>query len=144
MGDLILEMVDQEHDIEALIETVLQGFDEVPVPAHVPSYEAVPLAIALRNDRGAIEGGVTGHSVWDWLYVKYLWVADAHRGGGYGKQLLDAAENTARERACIGVWLNTMSFQAPAFYERQGYEKFGEIKDFPRGHRRAFYRKTLA
>ncbi|MGI9485034.1 MAG: GNAT family N-acetyltransferase, partial [Geminicoccaceae bacterium] len=56
---------------------------------------------------------------------------------------LDAAENAARERACLGVWLMTQSFQVPEFYERQGYERFGEIEDFPKGHRRIFYRKNL-
>lgn len=143
MGDLILETVERDGDIGELNERIFEGFDEVPVPLDVPPYESVPLAIALRNGQGGIEGGVTGHSVWDWLYVKYLWVAEACRGGGYGKRLLDAAEREAEQRACCGVWLHTLSFQAPKFYERQGYERFGELEDMPKGHRRLFYRKML-
>ncbi len=144
MDDLILDVVEQDGDINALTARILKGFDEVSVPSDVPPYESVPLAIALRNRQGDIQGGVTGHSVWDWLYIRYLWVAKAYRGCGQGKRLLDAAEDMAYDRACSGIWLHTLSFQAPAFYERQGYERFGELEDMPKGHRRLFYRKTLS
>ena len=144
MGDLILDVIEKNHEIDALTERVFAGFREVPLPPDVPPYESSPIAIALRNRQGGIEGGITGHSVWDWLYVNYLWVAEAHRGGGYGKRLLDAAENVAYDRGCSGIWLHTLSFQAPAFYERQGYERFGELEDMPKGHRRLFYRKNLS
>lgn len=142
MEDLTTEVVD--GDIEGLADAVLTGFDAIPVPSGVAPYETRPLAIALRSESGEIEGGLIGHSVWDWLYVNYLWVAKARRHGGCGKRLLDAAEREAERRGCLGVWLHTLSFQAPAFYERQGYERFGELDDFPKGHQRLFYRKRLA
>ncbi|MEM8948580.1 MAG: GNAT family N-acetyltransferase [Pseudomonadota bacterium] len=142
MDDLKLETVDDD-DMDGLIEAIHQGFDAVPLPDDIEPFRSTPFAFALRNDRGEIEGAVTGRSVWGWLYVKYLWVSGAYRGQGFGKHLLDTAENTARDRGCSGVWLSTFSFQAGAFYERQGYEKFGELPDMPKGHRRLFYRKTL-
>ena len=141
MAALRLEVL--EDGIDAFAAAVQKGFDDVPLPESVAAYEAMPLAIALKNERGGIEGGLTGHSVWGWLYVKYLWVTEARRCSGFGGRLLDRAEDIAWERGCTGVWLHTLSFQAPAFYERQGYQKFGEIPDFPKGHKRLFYRKTL-
>ena len=33
--------------------------------------------------------------------------------------------------------------QARAFYERSGYELFGELDHYPQGHRRFFMRKRL-
>ncbi len=144
MANLVLDVIDRDHDIDRLTEAVLAGFDAVPVPADIPPYEATPFAVALCNLEGGIEGGVIGHSVWDWLYVRFLWVSEAHRGDGYGRQLLNAAESKARDRACHGIWLHTLSFQAPAFYERQGYEMFGELEDMPKGHRRLFYKKALS
>ena len=141
MDSLTLEVSNDE--IVELVDVITKGFDDIPLPVGVEPYQAVPLSIALKDEQGGIEGALTGYSVWGWLYVKYLWVTGARRGGGLGKRLLDAAEYVAAERGCTGVWLHTLSFQAPAFYERQGYQKFGEIPDFPKGHKRLFYRKTL-
>jgi hypothetical protein len=36
-----------------------------------------------------------------------------------------------------------MSFQAPDFYRKLGYEEFGRLDDFPPGHSRLFFRKNL-
>ncbi|MGI9509725.1 MAG: GNAT family N-acetyltransferase [Geminicoccaceae bacterium] len=143
MVDLILETVDKKDDVEALNEAILNGFDAVPLPPDVEPYRSIPLAMALRTPAGETKGGLIGQSAWGWLYVKYLWVAEAFRGHGYGKKLLDAAEAAARERGCHGIWLNTQSFQATAFYERQGYEQFGALPNMPESHRRVFYRKAL-
>ena len=49
----------------------------------------------------------------------------------------------ARERGCIGLWLDTYWFQARSFYEKQGYEVFGALDDYPRGGQRFFLKKSL-
>lgn len=41
------------------------------------------------------------------------------------------------------AYLDTFSFQAPGFYQRAGYRVFGELPDFPAGHRRYFMTKEL-
>ncbi len=33
--------------------------------------------------------------------------------------------------------------QAPGFYERLGYTIFGTLEDYPPGHSRFFFRKTV-
>ena len=40
--------------------------------------------------------------------------------------------------------LDTFAFQAPAFYEKQGYTLFGTIEDLPPGHARYFLQKRFA
>ena len=52
-----------------------------------------------------------------------------------GSRLLAKAEEIARDRGCVGIRLDTMSFQAPGFYSRHGYTEFGRIDDCPPGHR---------
>jgi ribosomal protein S18 acetylase RimI-like enzyme len=37
----------------------------------------------------------------------------------------------------------TFSFQAPAFYERHGFEVIATIDDHPRGHQNLLMRKPL-
>ncbi|WP_247749109.1 GNAT family N-acetyltransferase [Rhizobium sp. L245/93] len=57
--------------------------------------------------------------------------------------MLQQAEGWARERGCVGVWLDTFSFQAPGFYEKQGYTVFGVLDHYPGEMQRFFLRKML-
>jgi hypothetical protein len=57
---------------------------------------------------------------------------------------MQQAEDEARQRLCLGAWLDTFSFQARGFYERLGYTVFGTINDFPPGHSRIFMKKRFA
>jgi GNAT superfamily N-acetyltransferase len=113
----------------------------------------VPLAFALRHGEGGSfggpslggpsRGGLWGRSYYNWLFVDLLVVPEHLQGQGIGAGLLGRAEAAARARGCTGVWLDTFSFQAPAFYVRHGYEAFGEIANYPAPHRRLFLSKRL-
>ncbi len=78
------------------------------------------------------------------LFVELLFVPDSMRRAGIGRQVLRAAEEEAARRGCVGVWLDTFSFQARGFYERLGYTVFGTLDDYPPGHNRFFLEKRLA
>jgi GNAT superfamily N-acetyltransferase len=106
--------------------------------------EYYPVSIFLKDAHDAVLGGVLGHIWGQWLRIAILWVAEAVRGQGYGRQLLLAAEAYARERGCQHVQLSTFSFQARPFYEKHGYEVFATLEDCPPGHREYFLRKALA
>ena len=104
-----------------------------------------PIAIMLRDpDTGAYCGGLIGQISFDWLFVSLLFVPEAARGQDLGTRLLEQAEQLARAKGCLGLWLDTYSFQAPDFYLRRGFEPFGQIDDHPVGGRRTFFRKRLA
>ena len=102
------------------------------------------LAITLRDpESGAIMGGLWGSSGADWLYVDLLVIPETFRGQGLGTELLRQAQEIARKRGCIGVWLHTGSFQAPGFYEKLGFTAFGTVPDYPPGHATIYYSKRL-
>ena len=102
-----------------------------------------PVRLFLRDEHGAIMGGLLG-SIWaDWLFVSDLWVDEAARGRRNATRLMDAAEDYARRRGCHSVSLDTHSFQARPFYEKRGYEVFGELDDYPKGHTKFYLRKKL-
>ena len=101
------------------------------------------LAIVLRDDAGVITGGLIGATVWGWLHVKELWVADQYRGQHWGAKLMALAEDEAVARRCHHAFLDTFDFQALGFYERLGYTVFGSLNDFPQGHVRYFVSKRL-
>ncbi len=64
----------------------------------------------LKNQRGEILGGVTGHVWGGWMHVAFLWVTEMLRGQGHGTRLMDAAEIFAIERGATSATLETMSF----------------------------------
>lgn len=101
------------------------------------------LCFLLKTPEDEIAGGFIGATYWDWLYVDLMWIRKDLRGLGYGRTLLQKAEREARRRGATRAHLDTFSFQAPGFYRRQGYEVFGELPDFPAGHRRYFMVKQL-
>ncbi|KAB1144012.1 GNAT family N-acetyltransferase [Streptomyces luteolifulvus] len=92
------------------------------------------LHIWALDEAGALAGGLVGHTWTTWLHVAYLWVDEPHRGSGLGSRLLSEAERIAStQRGCAAVRLETWDFQAPRFYEKQGYEVVCVIPDYPPG-----------
>lgn len=102
-----------------------------------------PLTVYLRNPEGDTFGGAIGYTLWDWLDVENLWVWDELRGRGWGRRLLDAMEEAAKERGCRHAQLHTWDFQAPDFYEKRGYRTVGRLEDYPPGHTNYWMRKDF-
>ena len=99
--------------------------------------------ISARDDKGRLLGGIILQSYWRETYVELLWLSARARRAGLGSRLIDEAERRARRRGSRIIHLNTYSFQAPGFYEKQGYRRFGAISSSPRGGSRYFYVKRL-
>jgi GNAT superfamily N-acetyltransferase len=101
-----------------------------------------PLTVTIRQ-RGKIVGGLTAEMFFGWMFVSLLWVSERHRGKGWGSSLVATAEAEARHRGVRNVYLDSFSFQAPAFYAKLGYREFGRLHDFPAGHDRVWMTKAL-
>ena len=101
------------------------------------------LCFVLRGPDQELVGGVIGETHWDWFYINLMFIKEELRGHGYGHRLLTLAEDEAHKRKAKQVYLNTFSFQAPDFYKKHGYEVFGELQDFPAGHKRYYLTKQL-
>lgn len=97
----------------------------------------------LRNETGAIVGGLTGYVLYDWMFIQFVSVAADLRGQGLGRLLMQKAEDWARQEGLGGMWLDTFAFQAPDFYRDLGFVEFGTIEDHPAGSRRLFFQKRL-
>jgi ribosomal protein S18 acetylase RimI-like enzyme len=105
--------------------------------------EVRQIAVFLRDSEGKIVGGTLGWTVLDLLHINILWVSADARGQGYGKRLLLAAEQEAIKRACRHAQLETLSFQAPDFYRKQGYRVLGQIDGVAGKYIWYFLRKDL-
>jgi GNAT superfamily N-acetyltransferase len=108
-----------------------------------PPTEPQPVAILVHDEAGRAVGGLYGRSFYDWLFVEWLAIPKEMRGRKLGTALMARAEDLARERQCLGVFLDTFSFQARGFYEKLGYAVFGTLEDHPRGGARYFMSKRL-
>ena len=101
------------------------------------------LCFVLQEPDEEIVGGVIGATHWDWFYINLMWLKEEFGGRGYGQRLLTLAEAEARQQGAKYAYLETFSFQAPGFYKKYGYEVYGELNDFPQGHKRFFLKKHL-
>lgn len=101
-----------------------------------------PLAAMIRAENQLV-AGLSGYTGWGWLYIQWLWVAEAQRGQGLARQLLAAAEAEAIARGCHGAHIDTFSPQALHVYQRASYTVFGALPEFPHGHTRSFLSKSL-
>jgi GNAT superfamily N-acetyltransferase len=102
-----------------------------------------PIRILLRDDENQPQGGILADVWGGWLYIRVLWINEPLRGHGYGTQLLQVAEDEARQLGCRHAHLETFSFQASEFYPRFGYEIIATLEDYPPGHTKYYMRKTL-
>ncbi len=105
----------------------------------VRGYDFVSLRLGAFKD-AQLQGGLLGASGWDWLHIDVLFVAPEQRRRGVGRQLVSAALQQAKQRGCLGAYLDTFDFQAKGFYQKLGFEVFAELADFPRGHTRFWLR----
>jgi len=134
-----------EDTIEpAVTEAIWGGLKAFNEAATGPgSFDREPMAVVLREGDGTPIGGLMGRSASGWLYIELFHLPEAHRRGGQGRAILAAAEEEARRRGCVGVRLETYSFQAPGFYARMGYVVVGRLPDCPVGHTRFSLAKRL-
>jgi len=100
--------------------------------------------LSVRDDKGRLLGGLILQSYWKESYIELLWLSERARRLGYGRRLMQEAERRARRRGSLLIHLNTYSFQAPGFYEKLGYRRFGGMSGSPPGASRHFYVKRLS
>lgn len=58
-------------------------------------------------------------------------------------EMLKAAEEEAKKRGCKYSFVDTFSFQAPAFYVKHGYKEVFALKEYPITGARYYYTKEL-
>ena len=105
--------------------------------------ESEPLNIYVEDDSGELMAGLVAETFGNWLEIEYLFVKEELRRQGIGTQLLQQAESEAKKRNCRFAFVNTYQFQAPAFYQKHGYQEVFTLKDYPCTGQRHYYQKDL-
>jgi len=103
-----------------------------------------PLAVLVQDpETGRTVGGATGRSSLGMLFLDFFYLPEELRGAGVGSEILRRFEDEGRRRGCRTAVLYTISFQAPGFYERNGWRAFGSVACDPPGTSRIFMTKDL-
>lgn len=103
---------------------------------------AVGLQFSARDEAGQIVGGVTGAVQHGILNVHLLALSPDHRRLGLGGQLMRALETAARQEGASEACVDTLEFEAPDFYQKQGYLVLGVVGEMV-GRRKYFLSKKL-
>lgn len=137
-----------ELKVEVINEEDSAVFDELVagVRAHkhenMGPEETLPLSVVARDESGKLIGGVSGRTIYKNFLISVVWVDKQTRGTGLGRQLMELAEAEARKQGCLVAQLDTLSYQAPVFYQKLGFEIVGTVPEFPGSPARYFMLKN--
>jgi GNAT superfamily N-acetyltransferase len=86
-----------------------------------------------NDDYGSITGCVNLQQKGNKIYLGMFSVSPSLQGKGTGKQILHAAEQYAKQHACIAIYMSVISIRIELvnWYMRHGYLPTGETKPFP-------------
>jgi GNAT superfamily N-acetyltransferase len=128
------------------IKKIVDGINEYNL-SKVPAISDIwtRLEFIAKDENGIEIGGIlAGLGYWNGLEINILWVKEEYRKKGIGTQILKHAEKIAIEKGAKISMLDTFDFQAEKFYLKNGYKPIGEMKGFPKGHRRIYFSKKLS
>lgn len=92
------------------------------------------LGLKQLDADGQLCAGLAGRSFGLWCQIENFWVREDYRGQGLGARMLAAAEAIAWQRGCQYILLDTLNFQAPEFYKKQGYMVVWQQQHYPQGN----------
>jgi hypothetical protein len=99
-------------------------------------------SLVIRRDPETrkVAGGLLGRTYLGLLTVERFFLPEDLRRGRLGSR----TEEEARRRECTRAVLSTLRFQAPGFYQKQGWEVAARIECEPPGHTRFYMTKKLS
>jgi GNAT superfamily N-acetyltransferase len=103
-----------------------------------------PLAVLASDpETHEVIGGLLGRTSMGLLFIDVFFLPERLRKNRIGTRIIRTAEEEAKRRGCSRAVLFTVTFQAPGFYERQGYEVLGRLECHPPGFTRICMTKRL-
>lgn len=126
------------------------GFDEHTLDNDVEVQSAVRFSFVVSEEEKFIgcSSGLAYKNKEEysgWFYLTDLFVEKEYRAQGWGAKLLSALENEIITKGIQHIWVWTAGYEAPTFYQKQGYEIFTEMENwYSDGSSRVGLRKKLS
>lgn len=99
--------------------------------------------VVATSDQDELIGGLRASCYWNTLHIELLWLSALARGRGMGARILAEAEEFARIRGYEKALVETTSWQAKPFYEKNGYDLMATLKGRPKGYSSHYLTKSL-
>jgi ribosomal protein S18 acetylase RimI-like enzyme len=100
---------------------IFQGFSEQAIEATgINGLSEEPISFEIF-DQSKFIGAIVVQIFWEQLHIKYLFVEKKYRGQGIATQLMEYALEFGKKRGCQFAFVETMSFQALEFYQKNGF-----------------------
>ena len=129
--ELKIESVEHQTEVIQFLDDKVYEYNS----SIINKYEGILFTKIIRDQNSNIIAGISG---WTWAMaseITLLWVKEEYRKNGLGKMLLKAAEDEIIKKGCTTILLRSYSFQAPLFYEKNGYKTVYILDDFPKGYK---------
>ena len=141
-ADTAITLTDAPDDAEeAVITDGLRAYNE----AQAGHSDSRALAVLVSDPATKkVVGGLLGRTSFGLLRVERFFLPEGLRRGRLGSRILAMAEEEGRRRGCTRAVLSTLHFQAPGFYQKQGWEVAARIECEPPGHTRFYMTKKLS
>jgi GNAT superfamily N-acetyltransferase len=141
-AETTITLTDAPDDDEgAVITNGLRAYNQ----ARAGTWDGRPLAIFARDpETQKVVGGLLGRTSLGLLTVERFFLPEDLRRARLGSRILAMAEEEGRRRGCTRAVLSTLHFQAPGFYQKQGWDVAARIECEPPGHTRFYMTKKLS
>jgi ribosomal protein S18 acetylase RimI-like enzyme len=106
---------------EDLKKRIYKGFGRHAI-AMTGYHEKVEPVAFIAMDSGVFAGAVVAGLFLGALHVRYVYVDELYRNQGLGSRLMEMAFDYGRNNKCSFAFVETMSFQAPLFYQKMGFQ----------------------
>lgn len=94
-------------------------------------------------EEGEVIAAIHGYSFGGDVYIREMVVIKARRGEGLGRALVEHVKTIVKAEGKTTLWVDTLGYQAPEFYERQGFAEYARVPRYRGAHDRVFYRVAL-
>ncbi len=128
VASIVVHDGDVPADAAVLVDDGIDHHNTTRAPLH----DVRALACIAWLD-GCTIGGAVGRTWGQLAELQQIWLDEAQRRHGVGRQLMQAFEATAAGRGCTQVYLDTFSFQAPHFYRALGYRVVLKLEGYAPG-----------
>jgi GNAT superfamily N-acetyltransferase len=129
------------EEATALVDTLVAGVRQHNFD-NMGDETSKPLTVVAHDEEGKLLGGVSGRTIYKNFLINVVWVHEEARGTGLGRELMQLAEIAAKDRGCLLAQVDTLSFQAPVFYQKLGFEIVGRVPQIADIPERFFLMKT--
>ncbi|MGI4776006.1 MAG: GNAT family N-acetyltransferase [Janthinobacterium lividum] len=135
--------IQQIHLTDTIRNFIFQGFSEHAINSIGFDGIGREQITFTAYDEGEIVGTISVLTFFGALWIKYFFIKENYRNEGIGSQLMNSALKFGKDAGLTFAFVETLSFQALKFYEKNGFKLEFTRSGFQAGISFHYLRKYL-